>query len=241
MNKKLSKIVLSLLMLCFSLTLKSQYYTEGNWYTFSKNYISRVNIYPDSIVTHALNFDLTERPNPRPSEALLIVSTTLANGNVYLCLKTKTDTANQRMLSILKPFDSKEKFMLAVNTLDDRFTDLKLMNDYIKNDKEAKYGFTYYSEETIAEMRKLPSVDSMSKESFVKICNDYLAMKEKVDKIGLEPNAPKGLRSYLATSIRNIIYLNGFNPLVGNDTFDQFFKRFIEDPSLKEIIQKVKG
>lgn len=241
MNKDFQKVLLMLLITCFVFSAKSQYYMQGKYYAFSKNYISQVQIYPDSIVSQPLTWQLTARPNPRPADVLLVVSMTNENGNVYICVKTKTDTLNQKMLSILKPAESKDKFILAIHTMDERFTEMSRLDEFIKKDKEEKIGFTYYNEDKVKQMSTLASIDSISREKFIKICNEYMTLTTKVNELIAQPGAPKSLRSYLACSIRKFIYENGYNPLVETEQLDNMFRKFMEDPSLKELVGKIKG
>jgi hypothetical protein len=205
---------------------------------FSRNRIIEFNFTGDSLITKQLNWDLNPRERSEP-ETQIITHFTKVNGNVYLHLKKRDDTANQIRLNTFKVVHPDREIIIVLNATEKLFTNTDSIRQYVNNDLEKKYGLTLNSGTEIQRMKQLRRVAEMTSDDFKKYANQVIRFRTELDSLSKLPNAANGLMYYGYSTLRIFLGQLGYNPLATNKEYDGFIKKFQGNPATKEIVAKL--
>jgi hypothetical protein len=204
----------------------------------SRNRVIEFNFSKDILTTNQLNWDLSIRERNRP-DTLIIIQTTKANGNTYLYLKNLNDKTNQILVYTFNTIHPNEQMILAVNGASKPFTDTSSIEKYIAGDIDKKYGIILYSEKEIKQLKQQKSTSEMTVPDFKTYVDNVLKYRAELDSLSNSPNAPDDLLYYGYSIIRDMIGKLGYNPLVTTEEYENFIKRFQDNPETRAIASKL--
>ena len=232
-------ILLVALLTATSLKTKCQEGLQGSWYMLSGNRIIEWTIVKDSLISEEINWDLKSRSPDQEPIIKIIGQEVIANGNIYLYLKTPKDTFSHLTLSTIKIVKPKKEIIVVINSIGNLFTDTSIVRKYINRDVDKKYGYIFYSEPEIRRLQNQKSIKMMTIEDFKLYASKLLKFEVEIDSLSKTSNLPNNSLYLKFSMLRNIIGQIGYNPLLTNREFSEFINRFHQKEQTKEISSKL--
>ena len=227
------------LLTATSLKTKFQEGLQGNWYMLSGNRIIEWTIVKDSLISQEIDWDLKSISPDQQPIIKIIDQEVIANGNIYLYLKTPKDTSLHLTLSTIKIVKPKKEIIVVINSIGNSFTDTSIVRKYINRDVDKKYGYIFYSEPEIQRLQNQKSVEMMTIEDFKLYASKLLKFEVEIDSLSKMPNSQNISLDFKFSMLRNIIGQIGYNPLLTNREVREFINRFYQDQETKEISKKI--
>jgi len=192
----------------------------------------------DSIKNRQLFSDFT--PKGKPGQSNGYIKTVKLNDRILVISKSQRDTTKFSAMTLINLTD-KKYFQMAWNIQDTLTNDIETLIQIHKNDRRQLFGYYVFSEHYVDSLKRMKSIDSLSLADFKKYLTVYL------DKIKLtEKDAEKYNTGYLSGFTYNFqlisqsLYDIGFNPLQNTMTIDPVYKKYYEDPEVKNILDNAK-
>jgi hypothetical protein len=213
---------------------------HGKWYMFSRNRLIEFEFLKDKLVSRPLNWNLSLREGKEPDSATILRQVT-ANENIYLYLRKPNDSTNKIRLITFKTVRADKEMILPINVTEEPFTDTAAVRKYILEDVDKKVGFTLYSYSEIQRLQLLKKVSEMTTDDFKSYVNKVIEARTEINRLSNFPHPPSAnsilYASYSCT--RTVFSEIGYNPLVTEEEFEDFFERFQNDPATKDLMERL--
>ena len=203
---------------------------KDKWYfiTFDMLKIVEVNFDSIKISSNNLNWDLSILTKNKDKK---IVSTIEKSNKTYLI--TFDSIKNKVELMIIFDFQQGKSFRTPFLNEKSTFETIDQSLQFIKNDTIERFGIIYYSNQEIQRIKKLPSIQTINKQDFIKLSsqlqNEINIYKNNFQKMDLNFMF---FYIYIPNKIRELITNLGYNGLVSDKDLGLLNNKFEDLPKL---------
>lgn len=235
--KKILHILLfsSVLMNCQSQKTED---VVGEFYVINRSGFVEITITKDSIFNRKLFPDFSNKRNKKRGNSI----EKQAHVNDKVLLLKKDEENSELYTSVMTLMHHEHYIKYVINNIDTTAS-LETIIKLNKNEKRSLLGFNLYSKEQIESFQQMKPIESMTLNEF----KDFLKMFSKKMKAALHEtsksnfNGVYGGRSSLDFQIVTQTLLEtGFNPVQNSTTINTLFKKYLENPEIKELMEQLK-
>jgi hypothetical protein len=229
-------VLLTILISVLHLQALSQRWS-GTWYMITRSGLVEMNISNGSFQTRELTSDFV--PKEKTGNSKLVIKPVELTDRILLICHSEKDTAK---FSAITLFGMKERkyFQMAWNVKDTATKYIDTLVALNKRDTPPLFGYFVFSEHYIYTLKKLKNPVNMDLAGFKNYITVYANKLNSTYKEFEKYDIGYGFSYYNFQLITQSLFETGFNPIQTVTTIEAIYKKYYEDPEVKEILSKLK-
>jgi len=206
----------------------------GTWYLTHRNGLVEFSITKNTIETRQLFSDFKQ--DGVSGQRYTYIKTVKLKDRILVIGKSQRDTTKFEAFVFINLTD-KKYCQMAWNVPDTLTDDIETLVRIHKNDNRQLFGYYLFSEHYVDSLKHMKSIDSLSLTDYKSYLNVY---NEKV-KLTQQDNKKYNtshfsVRIYPFQLMTESLFDIGVNPLQNEMTIDSVYKKYSEDPAVKNLI-----
>ena len=212
----------------------------GEFYMVNKSGFVEWTITNDSLFNRQLFPDF--RPKRNKKRSYFIDKQVPLDDRVLLLRKSKENDNLYTPIIVLALPKSEKHIQHVLNSIDTT-ANLETIIKLNKNDKRTLLGFNLYSKEQIGSFQQMKPTESMTLNEFKNYLKNY-SEKMKLTTPAFLKSSFNGVygasSSFNFQMVSQTLLKTGFNPVQTSETINTLFKKYFENPEIKELMKSLK-
>ncbi|NMH27822.1 hypothetical protein [Flavobacterium silvaticum] len=222
--------VVFFVLICISTSAQS---LNGKWFMINRSGLIEFTISNDSAKSCKLTPELVQKPQ---SEQKYAIEKIVALSDRTLVIRKPEKKPELFSASVIIDINQPKYFQTAWNVRDTTFANIDELVAFHKKDIRKLFGYYAFSEDYLRKVQQLKQLPDMTLEEFRQFIITY---KEKLQAVSADAEK---YASYLSGFSLNMQIISqslldiGFNPIQNSGSVDIIFEKYMDDPSLQDLI-----
>ncbi|WP_276373367.1 hypothetical protein [Chryseolinea sp. H1M3-3] len=222
----------TIILLTISLTGSAQHIL-GKWYMVNRSGLTEFKITKDSLVSRSMFPNLTPKGGREASPYDTIVT---LDSKALIISRANGDTSKYTAMVI---FDiTNDLFQMAWNASDTAMGDIHSLIEFHKAESEPLFGYYIYNEKLLSRLNQMKDLRTMTLQDFKQYAEVYVNKIESTNSAFEQYNAGYAAVTYHFQLITQALFDSGFNPIQNNSAVVGVYKKYYDNPEVKNIMQK---
>ena len=211
----------------------------GKWYMVNRSGLVETEITKDSITFNQIFSNFTEKSSRSKTGINILKKVKQKDRTIFIYQSEKGSTKFFALL--FSSLQKNKTIKLIWNGLDKSETIDELI-ELNKNDKKTLYGYNLYSKDHVEELKKRKSIKSMSLADFKGYLSAYFKkVKLPLSEMEKLPQSFLGPFTFNTQIISQTLLELGYNPIQDSEPLENLYKKYMEVPEIKILIEELKA